>query len=227
MVKHLNFPDLESAKKVRDEYFTKYHSTAKALTVAEEEGKFPTPSSPQEGPLFDPKDLATFWASQLNFELLGKPDQKLIDMLKDCPLQLVAFSNGPRKYVQRVLVELGLNEIFTDDKLFAVDDVLPHCKPEKAAFDIVLEKVNAKADECIMVEDSMKNIRAAKALGMKTILVAGKGRQSNNNLDSATKAAEATKIGDAPDTSDIAVDVCVEVCSQIRDALPHLWEQKN
>jgi putative hydrolase of the HAD superfamily len=33
MVEELNFPDLASAKKLRDEYFEKYHATAKALTV--------------------------------------------------------------------------------------------------------------------------------------------------------------------------------------------------
>ena len=38
MVRHLNFPDVESAKRLRDEYFQRYHSTAKALMVAEQEG---------------------------------------------------------------------------------------------------------------------------------------------------------------------------------------------
>ena len=37
MVKYLHFPDIASAKVVRDEYFEKYHATAKALTIAEQE----------------------------------------------------------------------------------------------------------------------------------------------------------------------------------------------
>ena len=40
MVDHLNFPSLQAAKELRDQYFAKYHATAKALTVAHAEGEF-------------------------------------------------------------------------------------------------------------------------------------------------------------------------------------------
>lgn len=87
-----------------------------------------------------------------------------------------------------------------------------------------------------MVEDSMKNVRAAKALGMKTILVVGKGRRRNSssvsgnsdgsdgNLlsDRNAENAEATKPGDAPDETDPAVDAVVEVASEIGDVLD-MW----
>ncbi len=168
MVAKLNFKDLASAQIVRDEYFAKYHSTAKALTVAQREGTLPLDADGNK-PEFQTKDLAEWWATKLNFSLLGGPDPKIISMLESCPsnINLVAFSNGPRLYVLRVLRELGLDEVFPPEKVFAVDDVLPACKPEKEAFEKVLEKVGVKdASECIMVEDSMKNIRAAKDLGM-------------------------------------------------------------
>jgi len=85
-----------------------------------------------------------------------------------------------------------------------------------------------------MVEDSMKNLRAAKALGMKTILVVGKGRRRNSSsngsdgsdssllLDRNAEDAEATKPGDAPDETDPAVDAVVEVASEIGDVLD-MW----
>ena len=69
-----------------------------------------------------------------------------------------------------------------------------------------------------MVEDSMKNIRAAKALGMRTVLVSGLGVG-----DAA--AGEATKPGDAPQVDDPAVDVCVRACGEMRAAVPGLWRQ--
>ena len=40
---------------VRDEYFERCHSTVKAFTVAEAEGKFP------EGAHFDAADLSAWW----------------------------------------------------------------------------------------------------------------------------------------------------------------------
>ena len=162
---------------------------------------------------------------------------QLLKDLKDCPLTLVAFSNGPRKYVRRVLIELGLFELFGDERLFAVEDCLPHCKPEKEAFDKIFAKLNIKASECVMVEDSMKNIRKAKELGVRTCLVTGAGKMScrdnktngdnnnNNNKESdAAAAAEATKPGDAPVLDDPAVDVAIEIVEELRSKAPGLWQ---
>jgi putative hydrolase of the HAD superfamily len=236
MVKYLDFPDTQSAKLIRDEYFERYHATAKALTIAEREGRLPPPdpSKPVRSPRFDPQDLAEYWATSLDFGLLGEKNAQLCRDLQECKLLLVAFSNSPRKYVKRVLVELGLFDLFGEDRLFAVDDVLPHCKPEIEAFHKVFDKLGIEPEECVMIEDSMKNIRIAKSLNMKTVLVAGKGRSNrqktadkDDNPSSSSAAAdesEATKPGDAPDISDPAVDVYVETADELRSVLPGLWE---
>jgi putative hydrolase of the HAD superfamily len=233
MTAKLNFPDAKSAKKLRDKYFQKYHSTAKALAVAESEGQLPIPEGwPKDKQFFDPNDLSEWWAEHLNFDLLGEKDLELIEMLESCPLDMVAFSNGPRKYVLRVLREMGLDRVFPENRVFAVNDVLPACKPEKEAFAKVFDAVGVKdPSECIMVEDSMKNIRAAKKLGMFTVLIAGIGRLKKNgsNVISNTFAdeAEATKPGDAPDDSDPAVDVCIEHIKELKNVLPNLWNTND
>lgn len=248
MMEYLNFPDLESAKKIRDEFFERTHATAKALTVAEQEGRLPLPdpssSKPLKSPRFDPKDLAAYWAANLNFDLLGGPKLQVLQDFKDLQsqgqLKLVAFSNGPRAYVIRVLQALGLWEIFGEDRLFAVDDVLPHCKPEKKAFEKVFNAIGVTAEECILFEDSMKNIRRAKELGVQTVLITGAGRMrksrvGNGNGNGAAAAAaaaansladqvEATKPGDAPVEDDPAVDVAIETIEEMRAAMPGLWK---
>jgi len=231
MTSKLNFPDAESAKKLRDRYFRKYHSTVKALTIAEEEGQLPIPEGwPKDKKFFDPNDLSEWWAKHLNFNLLGEKDTELIEMLESCPLKMVAFSNGPRKYVLRVLREMGLDHVFPDDRVFAVNDVLPACKPEKEAFQKVFDAVGVTdPSHCVMVEDSMKNIRAAKELGMSTLLIAGLGRlkkSNNSEIDVLADAAEATKAGDAPDGNDPSVDVCIEHVKGMKAALPGLWGMK-
>jgi FMN phosphatase YigB (HAD superfamily) len=146
--------------------------------------------------------------------------------LKECPLQLVAFSNSPRKYVRRVLVELELFELFGDDRLFAVEDCLPHCKPEREAFDKIFDQLGISADECVMVEDSMKNIRRAKQLGMRTCLVTGAGRLTGQTETTryAAAEAEATKPGDAPVWNDPAVDLVIETVEDLRKHAPGLWQ---
>lgn len=227
----LNFPDKMTAKVVRDEYFERYHSTAKGLQIAELEGRLPLPAEHKVGQkIFDPEDLSEWWAKNLDFSLLGDIDTELVDMLETCDKKMVAFSNGPRAYVLRVIKELGLSRVFSDDNVFAVNDVLPACKPETEAFQKVLDRVGVQdPSECLMIEDSMKNIRAAKLLGMKTVLVAGKGKMSNSsNVNfSVVRAAEATKSGDAPDINDVSVDICIEVIKDLKSAIPGLWTSND
>ena len=60
----------------------------------------------------------------------------------------------------------------------------------------------------------MKNVRAAKALGMRTVLVTGLQED---------EASRATNMADQPDESDAAVDCAIAVARQIKAALPELW----
>jgi len=230
MVEKLHFPSKEAAQELRDEYFLKYHSTAKGLRAAEEDGrlpKLPVGVSLQPGEKrFKPSDLDEYWATNLDFSMLGGPlDERSIETfesLSKSNTQVVGFSNGPRLYVERVLKEIGLARFFEPEKLFGVTDVLPHCKPDRSSFELVLSKVSARPEQCIMVEDSMKNIRAAKALGMKTILIMGKGRK-HQSLNKNASLAEATKVGDAPDENDQAVDAAVESVAEI-DTILKEWK---
>lgn len=217
MMDHLGFPTFASAKQIRDEYFDRYHSTTKALAVAEEEGRFP-PNAPK----FDPKDLDAYFATKLNFDLLGGKKERLANDLKECKLNLVIFSNGPRNYVDRILQELGLSELFRPDRVWGVTDTLPYAKPQKEAFDQIFQQLGVPAQECVFIEDSMKNIRVGKSLGLNTVLVAGAGRLRKNR--SADLDAVEAKRYDAPDEDDPAVDVAIETVEELRDVLPGLWE---
>lgn len=264
MVDHLHFANMEDARRVREKYFKIYHSTAKALTIAQSEGEFPITA-----PKFDTKHMSQYWVDHLNYEKLwnrssssssttstdtindAKQSKKeLHDALKGCSARLVAFSNGPRAYVQKVLLTLGLWDLFGSSSsstssnhdndndgtfVFGVDDVLPHCKPEKEAFEKIFDVLNKnkssnnndndtiiRPEECIMVEDSMKNIRAAKALGMKTILITGK----RITIEEEEKGT-GTRIlpCDSPVEDDPAVDVSMETIEEITTRLPGLFNQ--
>ena len=48
---------------------------------------------------------------------------------------------------------------------------MPACKPEAAAFRTVLDAVGSDAASSIMFEDSLKNIRACRALGMRCVFI--------------------------------------------------------
>eukprot|EP00816_Leptocylindrus_hargravesii_P012520 CAMPEP_0196814130 /NCGR_PEP_ID=MMETSP1362-20130617/41468_1 /TAXON_ID=163516 /ORGANISM="Leptocylindrus danicus, Strain CCMP1856" /LENGTH=252 /DNA_ID=CAMNT_0042190645 /DNA_START=46 /DNA_END=804 /DNA_ORIENTATION=- len=213
MVEQLNFPDRLTAKTLRDEYFAKYHSSMKALTVANQEGKL------IYGKDFKPEMLNDWFATKCDFSLIG-PNPKFIkslSKLKSENIKLIAFSNGPRKYVLKMLDVLGVKDLFPDDSVFAVDDTLPYCKPEPEAFQKVLDRICANFSEqvnfedCVMVEDSMKNIRASKELGMKTVLITGTDVNAHHAID-------------RPTVSDPAIDVVCKDAGEMEDLIPGLWK---
>ena len=142
-----------------------------------------------------------------------------LEELEAAGMKLCIFTNGPRAYAMKVLERLEVKRFFADERIFAVEDVLPACKPEAEAFNKVLTAVGSVAERSVMFEDSMKNIRGCKALGIGTVLLTGTGAASED-----AKKGESTKIGDTPQADDPAVDVAMGIMSDIRAACPSLWE---
>lgn len=212
MVANLGFASEEAAEKLRTEYFKKYHSSNKGLIVAEQEGRLP------EGKHFDKDDLDRYWAENLQFETYIKPNEEFLKVLGEfsaAGFKMILFSNSTRRYVMKCCDVLKLRPFFSDDRIFAVDDVLPACKPEVAAFNKVLDSVGSTAAKAVMFEDSIKNCRAAKAMGMGTVLI-----------DEGLAGGEALLLEDTADASDPAVDCVMSHISEIREKLPCLWEMK-
>lgn len=212
MVEHLGFDSLEAAWELRNEYFKIYHSSNKGLIMAEQDGKLP------EGKHFNKDDLDAYWADHLEFERYLPPSaelHKIFEELRATKLKMVLFSNSPRKYVLKCCDALQIRQFFPDDAIFALDEVLPACKPEAAAYQKVLDAIGSTAAKCVMFEDSMKNVRATKALGMMTVLI-----------QETMEGGEAGLLGDFGDASDPSVDVVLENIVQMRERLSGLWEGK-
>jgi len=214
MVDELGFATEAEALALRTTMFQKYHSTLKGLKVASEEGLLPKP--------FELYSLGRYWAEHCDFAGHLAPNPALAEQLhelKDLGYNMCVFTNAPKAYGLKCLEQLGIKDAFPDANIYGVEDVMPHCKPEAAAFQKVLDGVGAKSPEtCVMFEDSMKNIRTCKALGMRTVLVVG-----NDPNGAEARKAYASKGGDAPNTSDAAVDVVLSTCGTMAEAMPYLW----
>jgi len=101
-------------------------------------------------------------------EYIG-PKPALGAMLESIPLRRVVYTNATAGYARRVLGVLGVLEHFED--VVGIEDVGLRNKPYQEAYERVLVRLDAWGPECIMVEDSARNLRPAKALGMTTVLV--------------------------------------------------------
>ncbi|MCD4752754.1 MAG: pyrimidine 5'-nucleotidase [Anaerolineaceae bacterium] len=96
------------------------------------------------------------------------PDPKVKEMLQSLPHQKYIFTNSDKNHANRILNHLDIQDQFAD--IVGIMDIFPSCKPMKEAFDIALKKIGQLPEECIFIDDSIKNLNQAKQLGIYTIL---------------------------------------------------------
>ena len=90
--------------------------------------------------------------------LLGLPGSKLV------------FSNAPRHYSEAVLKVLGIRDVF--DEVYTVECTRLRPKPAAFGFRRIMHEQGVPPERCVMVEDSLENLRTARRLGMHTVWVA-------------------------------------------------------
>lgn len=95
--------------------------------------------------------------------------------LRRLPGRKIIFSNGPSHYTGEVLRLTGLAPLF--DAVYSVDSVGFRPKPMREGFRALLKAERLDPRRCIMVEDSLANLVAAKSLGMKTVWVSASLRR--------------------------------------------------
>jgi len=212
MVSELQFRDRQSAADLWREYFGRYHSTVKALTMADRDGALPA------GQCFDAGAFSQFLIDGCNYSKYLTPDPRLAEALFELQaagLKLVIFTNAPRAYGIRVLEALEIDQCFEPEYIFGVEDVMPLCKPERAAFEKILTAVGSRPEQAVMFEDSLKNVRGAKAIGMKTVLLLAE--------EPGSEGSSVGQCSDRPDAADPAVDIVMSTMGDLRDSIPSLW----
>jgi putative hydrolase of the HAD superfamily len=96
-------------------------------------------------------------------------EPRLRHVLKALPGRKVVFSNAPQHYAQAVLRLLRVADLFDD--VMAVEQTRFCPKPDSSGFLRLLRRQRVAAAQCVMVEDSVENLVAAKRLGMRTVWV--------------------------------------------------------
>ncbi len=117
-------------------------------------------------------DPRHFLAETHRFERLHELmvfDRGLRSLLVRLPGPKIVFSNGPSDYAEAVLQAMGVRRHFNE--VFAIEQMRFEPKPGIKAFRHLIEDHRLDARRCVLVEDSAENLRTAKRLGMKTVLV--------------------------------------------------------
>lgn len=120
-------------------------------------------------------------------------ERGLDKMLTRLPGRKILFTNAPQHYSQQVVRKLRLHKHFSDH--ISIESMHVHGasqpKPSKAFLRKWLaqkSQQNISARQCILVEDSVNNIRAAQEVGMRTVLVTGFGPHTKQHKSISTRA---------------------------------------
>jgi putative hydrolase of the HAD superfamily len=106
-------------------------------------------------------------------ELLA-PNAELARVLEQLPWRKVIFTSSTREHTQQVLEALAIARHF--GRTFDIRDTGYVCKPNPAAYQVVLQTLGLQAEQCLLVDDSLPNLQAAAKLGMVTVWVGSQER---------------------------------------------------
>ena len=155
--------DMEHVNHLRTEYLRRYGATLKGMVihhgVKEEEFL-------REAHRFE------------NLEQLLHLERGVARVLKRLPGKKILFTNAPHSYSKEVMRGLRLHKDFAGHISIEQMQVhgKSHPKPSRAYLRKLLAQHGWQPRQCILVEDSVANLQAAKALGMRTVMITGHGQ---------------------------------------------------
>ena len=153
LVRHLGL-DLDAADHMRVDYWHRYGATL--LGLMRHHGT----------------DPAHFLHHTHQFPELRRMlvfERALRGLITRLPGRKVVFTNAPRAYALAVLDHMNARPLF--DAVLGIEALGLAPKPQPQAFQRVLRAVGVPAHRCVFVEDTLANLKAGKALGMKTVWV--------------------------------------------------------
>jgi putative hydrolase of the HAD superfamily len=155
----------DEAKALRQEYLRTYGTTMRGLQLNHQ---------------IDP-DIYLDYVHDIPLHEAVQPDAELDAVLGTIAQQKVIFTNASREHAEAVLDALGIRRHF--QRIIDVRDMMFESKPQLAAYVRICQLLDVRPEECMLVEDNVRNLRPAKELGMVTVLVDGDG--SDPSVDHA------------------------------------------
>lgn len=153
--------DTPEANRMRDLYWDTYGTTLAGLMA--EHDIAPDPF------LLDVHDI--------DFSVL-RPDTALASAIAALPGRKIVYTNGTEPYARNVLHARALDGVF--DAVYGVEHADYRPKPEQAAYEAVFALDGLPPQQGAMFEDSIRNLAAPHAMGMRTVHVAPKAEHHDH-----------------------------------------------
>jgi len=97
-------------------------------------------------------------------------DPQLLASIRALSGRKIVYTNGSAPYAKRVLKARGLGGAF--DAIYGVEQANFLPKPDRRAFETILQTDGIRPEAAAMFEDDPRNLAAPHAMGMRTIHVA-------------------------------------------------------
>jgi putative hydrolase of the HAD superfamily len=153
MAEKLHFPK-EQIPAIREKYFHQYGTTLKGLQINHN---------------VDSLEFLAF-VHDVPLEEFIAPDPKLKSLLAALPYSKWIFTNSDQGHASRVLKTLGIADYF--EGILDVTRLNYLNKPDPKAFESALEFAGSpRPENSIFFEDIPKNLKPAKTIGFRTVLV--------------------------------------------------------
>jgi putative hydrolase of the HAD superfamily len=166
MQERMGFPP-EQIEVLREQFFREYGTTLRGLQV---------------NYTVDMDEYLAF-VHNVPLEAHLHPDPELRSVIEALPARKFIFTNADSTHANRVLDVLGLQGLF--DGILDVHTLAPYCKPMPESFELALQAAGSPDPwTCALLDDQVRITRAARSLGLYTILV-GKmaaGEDANASL---------------------------------------------
>ncbi|MGN6580080.1 MAG: pyrimidine 5'-nucleotidase [Bordetella sp.] len=149
--------DADEANALRQKYWKRYGATA--IGLARHHGV----------------NLSHFLRCSHDFDVtaLVRAERGLAKALRALPGRKVLITNAPLRYAKTVLRHLNLLRHF--DSLWGIEEMRMHGefrpKPSAALLRYVLAREGVPAARAVLVEDTLDNLRSARAVGLRTVHV--------------------------------------------------------
>lgn len=104
-------------------------------------------------------------AIRINFDEI-KGTREIIETLKEKGFKLGLLSDHSREWIDYCNSKFDYHKLFHSTQYsFEVGC----CKTDKRTFELLLEKLDEKSENCLFIDDNEKNIVTAKSIGLNTI----------------------------------------------------------
>lgn len=123
----------------------------------------------------DPEDYMRF-CHNFDYNDFFQADTALNEQLLGLGGRKIIFTNAPSEHAETVLSILGIRQHF--EQIFDIRYNKWRGKPFKEAYTRLLEAIERPAHECVLIEDTARNLPVAKAMGMTTVFIGNDPIQS-------------------------------------------------